>query len=449
VYNPAGTGSVTFTAIVQIPFQTVGYATQGSQYSIKQNAWTAALGYPAKVLFFQNRLWFANTASLPSTIFGSRINSPINFDVGIGSDTDAIIYTVGVTNSGAILWMNGGKQMEIFCLNLEFACPQDQNAALTPSTFSIRQQSAYGSSKLLKPITYINDSYYASRSGKSFINYHFNGIGLTYTSSNISAASLHLVKQPTNRALLRGSDTSQDNYLYFINPIDNSLTSFQFATEYKLAALTPVFFQPYVDLIDIVSIDNQIYILKFYNLTEQYSIDLLDDSTRIDGQINASMQASGLVTGLSFFNGYTVQVTYMNQDFGQYLVSAGQIVVTNPNAIADSVQVGLLYDVEIIPMYPYIEATASPFKKQVQRIYIDYYLSLDFEVNGNLIPYQNFADIQAGLPLEPQTDTAIIDPFEGWNRFDNNGNPIISITQSSPFDLQVTSIGYQIDAAVI
>ena len=176
---------------------------------------------------------------------------------------------------------------------------------------------------------------------------------------------------------------------------------------------------------------------------------MLDDSTRIDGQINASMQASGLVTGLSFFNGYTVQVTYMNQDFGQYLVSAGQIVVTNPNAIADSVQVGLLYDVEIIPMYPYIEATASPFKKQVQRIYIDYYLSLDFEVNGNLIPYQNFADIQAGLPLEPQTDTAIIDPFEGWNRFDNNGNPIISITQSSPFDLQVTSIGYQIDAAVI
>jgi len=53
------------------------------------------------------------------------------------------------------------------------------------------------------------------------------------------------------------------------------------------------------------------------------------------------------------------------------------------------------------------------------------------------------------LPLTPQTDTAIVDPFSGWNRFDNNGVPIISITQSSPFDLQITSIGYQIASEVI
>jgi hypothetical protein len=459
-YSASGGGTVTFTGLVQIPFQTSGYATQGSQYSIRQPIWIppampwpavnpVTSGYPAKVLFFQNRLWLGNTNLLNNAVMGSKINQPINFDVGTGRDTDAIVYIIGQTNAGGVLWMNGGKQLEIFCENNEFACPQDQNSGLTPSTFSIRQQSSYGASYMLKPVTYINDSYYSSKTGKALLNYHFNGIGLTYVSSNISLASSHLVKSPSNRALLRGSDTSQDNFIYFINPSDNTLTAFQFASEYKLAALTPIIFQENVELIDIVTIQNQVYILKFYTLTEQYTIEVLDDTTRIDCNFNASMQASGLVTGLNLLNGYTVQVVYQNQDFGEYLVQNNQITVTNPSMIVDTVEIGLLYDVQITPMYPYAGAQASPFKKQVYRIYVDYNESLDFEINGTLVPYQNFADIQAGLPLVPQTDTAIIAPVSGWNRFDNDGVPIITITQSSPFDLQITSIGYQIASAVI
>ena len=450
--------TVTFMATVQIPFQTTNYATSGSQYSIKQPVWITPAqfptpnpitsGYPAKVLFFQNRLWFGNTNTLNNTIFGSKINSPINFDVGTGKDTDAIIYTIGQTNSGAILWMNGGKQMEIFCENNEFACPQDVNTALTPASFSIRQQSSYGASPLLKPITYINDSYYSTKAGKALINFHFNGIGLTYTSSNISVASSHLVKQPSNRALLRGTETSQDNFIYFINPDDDSLTTFQFATEYKLAALTPAIFQEKVQLIDIVTIDNSVLILKFYELTNQFTIEVFDENTRVDCDFNAAMFSSGLVTGLDLLDGYVVQVVYKNQDFGQYLVSGGEITVNNPDGISDTVSIGLLYDVEIIPMYPYAGALQSPFFKQVQRIYVDYTLSLDFSINGNLVPYQMFP-LFNGKPITPQTDTAIIGPFSGWNRFDNDNVPIISITQSSPFDLQITSIGYQVAAAVI
>ncbi len=452
--SSGGGGTVTFTANVQIPFQTTNYATQGSQYSIKQPVWIAPAspfpavnpvtsGYPAKVLFFQNRLWFANTNTLNNTIFGSKINSPISFDVGVGADTDAIVYTIGQTNSGAILWMNGGKQMEIFTQNDEFACPQDQNTALTPSTFSIRQQSSYGSLPTLKPITYINDSYYSTKTGKALVNFHFNGIGLTYASSNISLASSHLVKAPTNRALLRGTDTSQDNFIYFINP-DNTLTTFQFATEFGLAALTPASFRTNVELIDIATIDNSIYILKYYSLTRQYTIEVFDETSKIDCNFNAAMASNGLVTGLSLLNGYIVQVVYKNQDFGQYLVSGGQITVFNPQAIADTVMIGLLYDVNITPMYNFAGTLQSPFKKQLQRIYVDYYQSLDFSINGNLVPYQNYAEIQAGLPLMPQTDTAIVAPFSGWDRFGT-----FSITQSSPFDLQILGIAYQIADAVI
>ncbi len=443
------TTTTTFTATVQIPFQTVGYSTKGSQYSVKQPAWSVSLGYPAKVLYYQNRLWLANTGSLPETVFGSKINAPINFDVGTGKDSDAIVYTVGVTGSGSINWMNGGKQLEIFCKNIEFACPQDQNAALTPSTFSVKQQSAFGSSTILKPVTYINDSYFSAKTGKALVNYRFNGVGLAYTSTNISMASQHLVKNPRNRALLRGSDTSQDNFIYLLNPDDNTISAFQFASEYKLAALTPIVFQDEVDLIDIVTVDNVVYILKFYNLTNKFIVEAFTDDVpstfvKIDSVQNATMQTTGVVTGLERFNGYTVEVIYQNQDFGEYLVSGGSITVNNPDENSGTVSVGLLYDVDIRTMYLFAGSAASPLMKNISRIYVDYYQSLDFEINGTLVPYQNFLDIQAGLPLEPQTDTAIISPVNGYSRYET-----ISITQSSPFDLQILAIAYQIDMAVI
>lgn len=447
VYSSGGGGTVTFTATVQIPFQTSGYATQGSQYSVRQPAWSAALGYPAKSLFFQNRLWLANTRSLSNGIFGSKINQPINYDVGTGRDTDAIVYIVGQNASGAIQWMNGGKQMEIYCQNLEFVCPQDQNTALTPSTFALRQQSSYGASANLKPITYINDSYYSTRTGKALINFHFNGVGLSYQASNISIPSSHLVKNPINRALLRGSDTAQDNFVYFLNP-DNTITTFQFALEFKLAALTPMVFQEDVHIIDIATIDNTVYMLKFYDKTDQYMLEKIDDSTRVDGQFEAFMNTDGSVTGLAALNGYTVQVLYLNQDFGEYEVVGGEIVVNNPDEIADTVIIGLLYENNLIPMYPFTAVNESPFKKQVNRIYVDYYNSLDFYVNGNLVPFMEFP-LYNNKPVTPKTDTAIIDPFTGWNRFDQDGVPIISITQRSPYDLQILGIGYQVSSALI
>jgi hypothetical protein len=449
------TTTVVFTVLVQIAFNVSTPATVGSQYSIRQPAWVNTLGnpyglgYPSKVLYFQNRLWFAATALLPITIFGSKLNQPVSFDVGTGLDTDAIIYTIGQTDTGYILWLNGGKQLEIYTNNFEFVCPQNEDVGLTPGTFSIRQQSSYGSSTVLKPQTYLNDSYFVQKTGKSAINFRFTGVGLSYQSTNIAPQSQHLMKNPTARALLRGTDVSQDNFIYLMNSSDDTLTVFQFATEIKLAALTPIVFESNVELIDIVTVNNYVYILKYYSLTEQFIIERIDSGVYIDSSQDYSMTVDGVIVTLDRFDGYTVQVVYENQDLGQYLVEDGTITVSPlPPTITGPVtlQVGLLYDVEMIPMYPFFSATSSPFKKILSRIYIDYYESLNFYVNGKLVQYQNFSEIQLGLPLVPKTDTVIFSPVEGYNRFDSDA---IVITQSSPFDLQILSIGYEIDMAVI
>jgi|GEM_PF-2113063 len=462
IVSQVGT-TVTFTILVQVAFDSGVYSTVGSQYSIRQPAWVGepnnpyGLGYPAKVLYFQNRLWFGNTLLLPNTVFGSKINQPISFDVGTGRETDAIVYTLGQTYAGEILWLNGGKQLEVYTTNYEFVAPQNDDIGLTPGSFSIRQQSSHGSSNLLKPQTYFNDSYFVQKTGKALINYHFDGVGLAYKSTNIAQQSQHLVKNPESRALLRGTDTSQDNFIYFLNQADNTITAFQFSNEVGLAALTPMQFKTLVtvdgvqsvediDLVDIVTVENHVYILKYYTNTQTYTIERLQSETYIDNSQSKQMTTTGLINGLSILEGYEVQVVYQNQDFGKYTVSGGVVTADNPLGDSGTVQVGLLYDVEIKPMYPFYSATSAAFQKQLNRVYVDYYESLNFFINGKLVQYQDFAEIQAGLPLVPKTDTAIFSPFAGYSRFDPSA---IVITQSSPFDLQILSIGYEIDMAVI
>ncbi len=447
---------VTLTGKVQISFLINGASTSSTQYSIRKPAFSQNMGYPNKVIFFQNRLWFANTKTLNNTIFASKINQPVNFDVGISQDTDAIIYTLGQSDSGGIVWMNGGKQLEIYTANYEFVAPQEQNTGLTPGTFSVRQQSAYGVSNRLKPISYLNDSYYLNKTGNAIINFRFQGIGQSYLASNISQAASHLVKNPVKAVLLRGTDQSQDNFIYFLNP-DNTLTSFQFSHEVNLAALTPITFNPpyekwfepepeHVQLLNIVSIDNTVYLLKKYVQSDQVVLEkMLDGAIKIDGVEDKEMAVDGKVDGLERFEGLDVQVVMVADDMGVYRVKNGVIQVTNPQHFTGDVRVGLLYPVEIKPMYFYAGPSHADVMKQVTRIYVEYFESLNFTIDGKLVNYQYFKKIADKTTfLFPPSGTAIVDPVLGWNR-DNT----FTISQNAPFDLQITAIAYQVTATMI
>lgn len=449
-------GTVTFDIIIQLPFSSTpptGVGT-GNQYSIRQPAFSETLGYPGVVSYYQNRLFFASTPSLPLTLFGSQTNLPTDFDVGVGNDSDALIYTLGNSNSGPIVALNGGKQLEIYTENFEYVCPQDQSVALTPSTFAIRQQSAYGSKGICQPISYDNDSYYISRAGNSIIKFEFEGIGLAYKSTNISIQSTHLVRNPKNRVLVRGagggSTKSQDNTVYYLN-FDNSLFAFQFSDMFTLAALTPLGFQDNVQIIDIVPIDNKLYMLKYYSLSEQYLMEALTDTVdpndtplRLDNSILKAVGDTGIVTGLTEYAGYTVDVFLNNQDYGQYLVpESGEITVDNMGTTGNA-YIGLIYPVEIRPMFIFSGANDTDYLKKLTQVFVDYFQSLDFQVKGRLVWYQNFKQIQAGLPLAPRSGTYKQRVVTGYNT-----DYTFPITQNSPFDLIITAISYQIISNII
>lgn len=443
-----GAGLVTFTATVYVPFETTNYITKGSGYSIQQPAFSATLGWPWRVCNYQNRVWYANTKSLPTGIFGSKIKAFDNFDVATGSDVDAIVFIIGQSDSGAITALNGGKQFEVYTENYEFVCPQAEDSALTPSTFSIRQQSSFGSTFNAQPVSYLNDSYFIASSGTSIINFRFQGVGLAYMATNVSSAAQSLVRNPVQRALQRATNNEQSNYIYYLNS-DSSIISFQFNSEFRdknlqFGSLTPLTFAQDIEVLDIISINNVVYFLKKYPLTGIYTIEHFDSTYKLDGTIQATMNSVGVVTGLSDFNGYTVNAFFQGQDFGRYEVEGGEITVFNPLGLSGAISIGILYDTRVVPMFIYYGAQGVDMMKKITRVFVDYYQSLNFEVNGQTQPYLNFLQIQDSNFLPLQDGTAIVNVVRGYER-----NGTIEITQSSPYDLTIVAIRYQAKAVII
>lgn len=447
--------STTFNVIVQEPFKTSDYPINGNKYVVTQPAFGPTVGYPAKVGYHGDRLIFANTRLLPYSYFASRPGQYLNFDIGTGQDDDAIVNTIGIANSGEILWINGGKQLEIYCSNVEIIITEDDSIGFVQSC-SPRRQSSNGSSKKLKVVPYLNDSYFVSKTGKSIENFRLAGsVGMSYTSSSVSKQSQHLVKDPINACVIRGTEATQDNFIYFLNS-DSTMISFQFSNEFQdgnaLASMTPFAFQPNVSLIDITSCGNSVYILKHYTNTDKYFIEeLVEDCSDQDGNTvikidscrNATMEDNGTINDLDEYEGTKINVIVERQNYGQFMVQNGTVIVPRVTN-GSTVVVGWLFSRQIIPMYLTAGSGREMYLKKSYKIYVDYVNSLSFTINGRLVKYQNFFDIQRGIPIGPRSGTETVSVVGDYKMFST-----FSIEQNSPFDMEIVGIAYQLVSSIV
>ena len=447
--DPIGYGIITgatssvLTGTVKVAFKTGTF--QGSDFSVRQPVFTTALGFPRTLIFFQGRLWFANTKSLKNTLFGSKINQFDNFDVGVGNPPDAIIETLGDTNVGEILFLNAGKQIEIYTRNKEYVAPQPSGSALTPDTFTVRPQSSYGINAICPPVTYENDSYYVGRGGASLFKFQFQGLGEAYASENISIAASHLIKQPKRNVIMQSTDLSQENYLFLVNP-DFTLTVYQFSDISKVNAFMPLVFgenDATIKFYDIVNINNEIYLLVNLVTNGKWILARFDEDFYHDFYTVETLPENGVITGLTALEDYSVSVMYEGQFLGDYTVTGGQITVINQGK-EGACTVGITYTPEVIPLSLFIGKDSTDSLKKSSYLYVDYFKSLDFRINGKLVPYQNFVDIQAGSPLIPQTGRARLGTAKGWQLTED-----VVITQTTPLPLNILSISYQVEGELI
>jgi hypothetical protein len=441
--TPVTTCTIDITSAFNSVFTSGGLT--GKDCLLTEKAWSDDRGYPVSCTFFEGRLWFGGSKSLPETLFGSVSNAYDNFDIGTTDANDSIqvdIRTEGRTN---IKYLVSDKVLEVFTASAEFVSPQLAAAPLSPDNMTIRRQSTEGVSDV-KPSLLDNSTIYVAQGGYEVNAFGYEYNNESYNSNPISLISSHLIKNPVNADTSRGTLRSPVRYYFVVNGEDGSLAALQTLSSQNILAWTEC--TTLGEFKRVAHVGNETYFLiereidgNTVTYLEKADFDLYTDSSKTQDFGSPTTT----VTGLSHLIGETVNVIADGFVLNDKVVSAsGTIEIERSSSI---VTVGIPF---YIPEYPgkhtYIESL--PFNistqqgeiaftpKRITRIFLDYYESLGILVNNFLIPSLEF-----GAMVLDQVDTPKSALHEDAYMTDWDPRGTINISQEKPLPMTILSFG--------
>lgn len=131
-----------FTGYTVSPFTSTD-AIQGALVFLGEPAWSNARGWPKVVSFFQNRLVFAGSISLPNGVWLSVINSAYNFDDSESLDDNAISWYPANGLINLIVAITSARSLMVHTNNGTLSTPLLNEAPLTPTNFVLTEQNKF------------------------------------------------------------------------------------------------------------------------------------------------------------------------------------------------------------------------------------------------------------------------------------------------------------------
>ena len=158
-------------------------------WTLNSLAFTATTGYPRTVVFFKQRLVFANTKTSPNQMWFSSIGSDGDF-LEATEDADAFSIASSSAQSDNILHMAQRGGVVALTGGSEFLI--SSTGALTPASAQIDQHTSYGVQKDVRPCLVGDQLLFVQRGGERLraMSYSFEVDGLT--SPELSAIAPHM-----------------------------------------------------------------------------------------------------------------------------------------------------------------------------------------------------------------------------------------------------------------
>lgn len=407
-------------------------------------AWSATFGWPRTAAFYEGRLWFGGSQSLPETLFGSASNDYFNFDIGTGQDDDAIQVTLATSSINIIKGLVSSEVLQIFTGSGAFIPPQLDESPLKPTSISVRRQPSNGMTEV-DPVILDNRTIYIAKGGKRVLGFEpVADNGVRYVSPDVGIISAHLIRNPVDMAVLQNSDSDDASYLYLVNG-DGTLAVYQSLQEQNVSAWT---LQDTAGLFKrVAAVEDEIYAIIERTINdvpvtyiERLTFDAYTDSAK---KVTFGDPTTH-ITGLSHLNNQEVRVRADGYVLANQFVIDGEITIERPSI---EVEVGLNWVpiIETIPVdVPTPQGPITYIPKRVIRYFIDFYNSLGVYVDGTLIPYLEFGDMVLDEP--PEVKSGIYEfkkiglDGKGWQR-----RQTCTLTQNDPLDMTILGVGYEIE----
>jgi hypothetical protein len=211
--------------VTLVPFYDTTAIASGSWYIAGDyvDAWSASIvggqlvGWPRSVTFHEGRLVFGGSRLRPHTVWGSRVDDFFSMDPGQGFDDDAFEFTLDTDQVNAINNVISGRDLQIFTLGGEFYIPQTAGEPITPATAFAKRQTSRGSKSGLRVIDVDGGTMFVQREGTAIREYLFADLEQSYNANNISLLSSHLINDPQDFCLRPATDTDEGDLIIVVN----------------------------------------------------------------------------------------------------------------------------------------------------------------------------------------------------------------------------------------
>jgi hypothetical protein len=426
----------------------------GDDALVTEKAFSTNRGWPHKVSFFQNRLFFGRTDSLAGGIWGSNYNgysaTKFNFDDSESLDTNAISTVLQGGKSTLIEHMVAFKTLLVFTTGGLYSTPLLIELPLVPTNMAFVNLQTSDASNNVTPLIFDNDVIFFDKGGKKVKSVNVFATTQHYETKNISVLAPHLVDSPYSAAVYENSSTKDGNWLLMINngdTRDGQLAVYQNVPEQDIAAWSLSTAAPTDDGAEesffrhVVSDEEDTYFIveRVVNgntrlFIEQLRWDVYTDATLVTAP---TVVPGTTVTGLGYLEGEVVQVRGDGGVMAENTVVGGQITLEYE---VSEVDIGLGFNPEIVPLQMNVNLSNgnSLYRpKTIKNMDIDFYESSGIEVDGTLIPPFRINYDQYNQPPNPQTDFVKVQPMAGWD-------PAVEITigQSSPMPMTIIGISF-------
>jgi hypothetical protein len=386
-------------------------------------------GYPGTVEIHRNRLLFAGHPEAPDYLVASATGNLYDFNVGDGSDTDAIIESVGDAGASRIVQLYSAEQLLVATDNGLYYVPETATAPFRPSSMAFFPfGSKWPITATARAQSFDNGVLFVS--GSLVIKARPTGdLSRQWEADEVSLLAHHMIDNPTEFAVTSNFGGGPERYAIFRNE-DGTLAVMQLVEKQNIRNFTPWVTDGIVQ--SIAALRDQVLIATRRTIAgnTKYLFEIFDQDVTLDAATEYATEAlmdAGIPTR---YGGTEVNVVVGTQyHLGTYPIQT-TTVPEGPYVV------GIYYDSEIETLPPVIDGPEGPLAGDYMRIlecYAHVIGSQRFAADGfTLAAYQVSDDVDEPPPVKngPQRFQ-----FLGWER-----EPTILFNQPDPLPLEVLAV---------
>jgi hypothetical protein len=389
-----------------------------------EQSFSAVRGYPAAIVFHENRLVFGGTIQEPDTLWFSRIGEFFDFDFNDASDEDAFNLVAATGEVNEIRYITSSRDLQIFTDTSELYVPAFLNQAITPTNAQIRKQTPYGS-VFVSPALMDGATLFVQTGGNVVREYLYTDTEDAYTATSVSTVASHLLSNPIDMDVVHGAFGEAESYVAMVNK-SGYLSVFGSNRAEKRAGWTK-WESSLGSFGSVAGIDDRLFAtvwsggyLKLCEFTGNAGLD-------------SYVSGAGPTISMTniFENGATVHIVGVATSTGRLDYLGTQVVASASVSVSSftgysTFYIGIPFTIEIKTNPIDAVTRDGPMTGEVRglsAVIVDLKDTRSVSVNGRSL--------------------AITEPFTGKKEFRLNGfgrDPQITITQSHPLPLQVNGL---------